>query len=114
MIHWYQDRNESNWMSEGFSELAVLLNNFYTAVFDALYTSNPDLQLNNWPDDYREKYTPHYGASFLFVTYFLDRFGEDATKALVANQDNDLNSVDFTLQQINAIDPLTGQSIIRR
>ena len=27
--------------------------------------------------------SPHYGASFLFMTYFLDRFGEEATKALV-------------------------------
>lgn len=111
MIHWYRDRNESNWLSEGFSELAVLLNNFYRGGFDALYTSNPDLQLNNWPDDSQEDSTPHYGASFLFVTYFMDRFGEAATQALVANQDNDLNSVDSTLRQINATDPLTGQTI---
>jgi len=111
MIHWYQDQNESGWVSEGFSELAVLLNNFYTGGFDALYTSNPDIQLNNWPDDSQEDPTPHYGASFLFLTYFLDRFGESATKALVANQDNDLNSVDSTLQQFNAQDPLTGKLI---
>jgi immune inhibitor A len=111
MIHWYQDRNESNWLGEGFSELAVLLNNFYNGGFDALYTSNPDLQLNNWPDDSQEDTMPHYGASFLFVTYFLDRFGETTTQALVANQDNDLNSVDSTLQQFDAYDPLTGKPI---
>ena len=111
MIHWYQDRNESNWMAEGFSELAALLNNFYLGGFDALYTSNPDLQLNNWPDESQEDTTPHYGAGFLFVTYFLDRFGETATKALIANQDNDLNSVDSTLQQLNMIDPLTSNPI---
>jgi hypothetical protein len=111
MIHWNQDRNESNWIGEGFSELAVLLNNFYSGGFDALYTSNPDLQLNNWPDDSQEDSTPHYGASFLFLTYFLDRFGETAAKDLVANQDNDLNSVDSTLLHINANDPLTGKTI---
>jgi hypothetical protein len=111
MIHWYQDRNESGWLNEGFSELAVLLNNLYSGGVDALYTSNPDLQLNNWPDDSQEDTLPHYGASFLFVTYFLDRFGEAATKALVANQDNDLNSVDSTLQQIKANDPLIGKPI---
>lgn len=111
MIHWYQDRNESNWLGEGFSELATLLNNFYSGGFDALYTSDPDLQLNNWPDDTKEDSTPHYGASFLFITYFLDRFGEAATRALVANQDNDLNSVDTTLRNINATDPLTGKLI---
>jgi immune inhibitor A len=111
MIHWYQDRNETNWISEGFSELAVMLNNFYTGGFDALYTSAPDLQLNDWPDDSKEDSTPHYGASFLFLTYFLDRFGEAATKALVANPDNGLKSVDTTLQKINAVDSQTGEPI---
>jgi immune inhibitor A len=111
MIHWYQDRNESGWVSEGFSELAVLLNDYYSGGFDAIYTSQPDLQLNDWPDASLEDTTPHYGAGFLFFTYFLDRFGETATKALVANQDNDLNSVDSTLRQINAIDPQTGKPI---
>ncbi len=111
MIQWNQDKNESNWLSEGFSELAVLINNLYSGGFDALYTSDPDLQLNNWPDDLHGNTSPHYGASFLFVSYFLDRFGEAATQALVTNQDHDLKSVDSTLQQINATDPLTDQPI---
>lgn len=111
MIHWNQDRNESGWVNEGFSELAVLLNDFYSGGFDALYLSQPDSQLNNWPNESEEDTTPHYGAGFLFFTYFLDRFGESATKALVANQDNDLNSVDSTLRQINAVDPLTGKPV---
>lgn len=111
MIHWNQDRNESNWISEGFSELAVLLNHYYTGGFDALYTSNPDLQLNDWPDDSTEDSTPHYGAGFLFFTYFLDRFGENAIRTLVANQENDFKSIDSTLQQIGAIDPLTGKNM---
>ncbi len=111
MIHWYQDRNESSWVSEGFSELAVLLNDYYSGGFDGVYTSQTDLQLNDWPDESQEDTTPHYGAGFLFFTYFLDRFGESATKALVANQDNDLNSVDSTLRQINVLDPQTGETI---
>jgi immune inhibitor A len=111
MIHWFQDRNESSWLNEGFSELATLLNNFYTGSLDALYTSNPDLQLNNWPDSSDEDIFAHYGVSFLFVTYFLDRFGETATKSLIAHQDNDLDSVDSTLQQLNMFDPLTGKPI---
>ncbi|PWB50277.1 MAG: hypothetical protein C3F13_17590 [Anaerolineales bacterium] len=111
MIHWYQDRNESSWINEGFSELAVLLNQYYSGGFDALYTSQTDLQLTNWPDDAIEDTTPHYGASFLFMTYFLDRFGETATQALVANQENDLDSVETSLQHIQANDPLTGLPI---
>jgi hypothetical protein len=111
MIHWYQDRNESSWLNEGFSELAVLLNGLYSSGFDWMYTSDPDMQLNNWPDSSQEDTTPHYGASFLFVTYFLDRFGETATQSLVSHPDNDLDSVDAVLREIAAIDPLTGQPI---
>ena len=53
----------------------------------------------------------HYGASFLFVTYFLDRFGETATKALIHNQQNGLDSLDGTLAQNKIVDPATGKGI---
>jgi hypothetical protein len=54
---------------------------------------------------------PHYGQSFLYLTYFLDRFGEEATKALNTNPENDLSSVDDTLADLGITDPLTGQII---
>ena len=111
MIHWYQDRNETSWMNEGFSELAVLLNGYDPGGFDMLYTSDPDLQLNNWPDDSNEDTSPHYGASFLFMTYFLDRFGNAATQALVAHPENDLDSIDLTLAEFGFTDALTGLTI---
>ena len=110
MIHWYQDRNETIWLNEGFSELAALLNGYYDSGFDWEFASDPDLQLNDWPND-SDATTPHYGAGFLFVTYFLDRFGEDATQALVANDNNGMASVNEVLASINATDPLTGQPI---
>ena len=110
MIHWYRDRNESSWMNEGFSELAALLNGYYYSGFDYLFAENPDMQLNDWPND-PDARTPHYGSSFLFVTYFLDRFGEKATQGLVAEPNNDMESVDTVLKDIGAVDPLTGQPI---
>lgn len=110
MIHWNLDRNESSWMNEGFSELASFLNGYDPGGFDWVYTSNPDIQLNDWPND-QNATTPHYGAAFMFTTYFLDRFGEDATKALAANPQNGMDSVDDTLQSIGATDGLTGESI---
>jgi immune inhibitor A len=110
MIHWYRDRNEASWLNEGFSELAALLNGYYNSGFDHLYAEQPDMQLNDWPND-SSATTPHYGAAFLFVTYFLDRFGEDATKALVAEANNDMQSVDTVLKKIEAVDSLTGQAI---
>jgi hypothetical protein len=110
MIHWKQDRNETSWMNEGFSEVAVLLNGYYVGGADTEFASNPDLQLTDWGPDPGTN-GPHYGASFLFLTYFLDRFGEDATKALVQDQQNGMESVDDILKSIKATDKVTGQPI---
>jgi hypothetical protein len=109
MIHWNQDRNEASWMNEGFAELAVFING-YEVGSEYSYILDPDIQLNDWPND-RTGISAHYGASFLFLTYFLDRFGEEATKILVRNQANGLEGVDRVLEQIGAIDPVTGIEI---
>lgn len=97
-------------MNEGFSELAAFLNGYDVGGADWLYVMDPDIQLNTWPND-PSATTPHYGNSFLFLTYFLDRFGEDATKALVADPENGMKSIDNALQQIDATDPRTGEPI---
>ncbi len=110
MIHWHQDRNETSWLNEGFSELAAFLNDYNEGGFDWAYIYQPDLQLNDWPND-EQSTTPHYGAGFLFTTYFLDRFGEEATQALAKDAENGLESVDNVLRQINAADPHSGQPI---
>ena len=110
MIHWYQDRNETSYLNEGFSEVAAFLNGYDVGGFDWLYSTDPDLQLNDWPNDHNAT-APHYGAGFLYLTYFLDRFGEDATKALVKDPENGLDSVDNVLKQIDATDPSTDQPI---
>lgn len=111
MIHWKQDRNETSWINEGFAEVAVLLNGYYTSGKDYEYISNPDIQLTDWGGDVGSN-GPHYGSSFLFLTYFLDRFGEDASKALVKDQQNGMESIDNILKSINATDKLTGQPIL--
>jgi immune inhibitor A len=110
MIHWYQDLNEETWLNEGFSELAAFLNGYDVGGTDYVYSLDPDIQLNTWPSDATDT-GANYGSSFLFVLYFLDRFGEDATKALVANPENGMTSVTSTLEQIGAVDPMTGQPI---
>ena len=110
MIHWKEDGNETSWLNEGSSELAAFLNGYDPGGFDFVYIGNPDLQLNDWPND-QNSTTPHYGAGFLFMTYFLDRFGEDATKLLVKDPANGLDSVEDVLREISATDPLTGAPI---
>ena len=110
MIHWNSDGNETSWLNEGSSELAAFLNGFDPGGFDWLYINDPDLQLNDWPND-QGATSPHYGAGFLFMNYFLNRFGEDATKLLVKDPANGLDSVEDVLREINATDPLTGNPI---
>ncbi|PKN88009.1 MAG: hypothetical protein CVU46_02510 [Chloroflexi bacterium HGW-Chloroflexi-8] len=110
MIHWYRDRNETSWLNEGFSELAAFINGYYESGFDYMAMSDPDIQLNDWPNDSNAT-TPHYGAGFLFVNYFLNRFGEDATKALVADEANGMESVDDVLKQVDVVDPITNEPI---
>ncbi len=99
MLQWFHDHNETSWMSEGFSELATYLSGYGMGGFDNLFSYNPDIQLTDWPDDNQGNSSPHYGAAFMFLKYFLDRFGENATKALVMNPANDMNSIDKVLDE---------------
>ncbi len=110
MIHWANDRNEEIWMNEAFSELAMFLNGYDTGGHDWLFSSQPDLQLNDWPTD-QNITGPHYGASFLFMTYFLDRFGESATKSLVQLPENGLTSIDLLMDQEGIRDARSGQIV---
>src|SRR5690606_36871463 len=101
--------SETSWINEGLSELATLLDGYVHTGFINQYTSNPDHQLNDWPNhDYT---TPYYGAAFSFVTYFLERFGPEATQALVADPANGLDSIDNVLLLEAATDALTGEQI---
>jgi len=109
MIHWYHDRNETTWMNEGSSELAQLLNNTYGGGNDSFFLSQPDLQLTAWSADADRG--AHYGAAFLFMAYFLDRFGEKTTQALVASPSNGMPSVDEVLTAEGLTDPVTGAPI---
>jgi len=101
MIHWNIDRNESAWLNEGFSELAVELNEFPVSGFDLMFSINPDLQLNFWPGNDQGDSRPHYGSSYLFVKYFMDRFGQQYIRDLVAHPDNGLKSIDRVLNSVN-------------
>jgi immune inhibitor A len=110
IIHWNQDRNEGALFDEGFSELATFLNGYDTGGFDQYYLAAPDINITDWLDSAGQN-TAHYGANFLFVTYFLDRFGEENTKVLIHDQQNGLDSLDNVLVQNNITDPLTGKVI---
>lgn len=99
MIHWRHDINETSWMNEGSSMLAEQLNGFDDGGVGFSFTNDPDLQLTTWGED--DNY-PHYGAAYMFMSYFLDRFGEEATKSLVADPENGMESVDTVLAALGA------------
>jgi hypothetical protein len=111
MIQFATDRNDVSWIDEGFAEVGAFLNGYDIGGADWLYVQNPDLQLNTWVDNASPDFSAHYGDSFLYLTYFLDRFGQDATKALTADPVNDITSVDDTLAKLNITDPQTGKVI---
>lgn len=111
MIQWPTDRNDVSWINEGFAELGAFLNGYDVGGADWGYVQSPDLQLNDWATNDSPDFGSHYGQSFLYLAYFLDRFGEEATKALTANPENDLASVDDTLKTLNATDSQTGKLI---
>ena len=105
MIHWNNDRNETTWLNEGCSEMAMELNNrahpggyYSVGGSEYAYLRRPDTQLTTWPEGVAGDASPNYGASYLFMSYFLDRFGEDATKALVSHDKNGMDSFDCILQ----------------
>jgi hypothetical protein len=109
MIHWNWDANETSWLNEGFSELAQLLNGYPSGGTDLIFADNPDHQLNTWPND--PNTSAYYGAGFLFTAYFLDRFGDEATQALVAHPANGMTSVDLVLEELAITDALTGAPV---
>jgi len=99
MIHWYNDRNEETWLNEGFSELASFLNGYDVGGSEYMFAERPDTQLNSWPEGPGTA-GPNYGAGYLFTSYFLDRFGREATKALVAHDENGFAAVDAVLSDL--------------
>ena len=111
MIHWYLDSNEESWLNEGASELAAFLNGFDLGGFDQSYAANTDVQFNFWPDMHEEDTSPHYGVGFLFLDYYLNRFGAEATKTLVRAEANGLESIDQALAALGVVDDGTSRAM---
>jgi hypothetical protein len=110
VIHGYHDPNEELWLNEGFSELATYINGYDPGGFDQEFARDPDINLTEWPKD-PDATDIHYGASFLFTMYLLDRFGTDTTKAIVADPMNGLASIDDVFAKENLVDKTTNQVI---
>jgi len=87
MIHWAVDRDEDTWVNEGFSELASYLNGYDVSGAYYAFSRTADTQLTSWPSSSGQT-SANYGASFLFATYFLERFGDESLRRVVSHQAN--------------------------
>lgn len=105
MIGWHEDRDEDIWFNEGASMLAEQLNGMPPSDYAADFTAQPETQLNAWTDG---DTLPHYGAAYLFLAYFLNRFGESATRTMVNSPLNGLAAVDAALREAKITNPATG------
>ncbi len=103
------DGNEMAWLEEGLAELAS-----YVAGYpvpgekrEQDYSEQPDVQLTTFSHD-EARIRAHYGAAYLFAVYFHDRFGPEATRALVEEPADGLAGVSAVLadqgQSLSGVD----------
>lgn len=92
MIQWHVDGNETTWLNEGLSELAVTLNEYGMSQHTSSFLTLPDTPLTNFQYN-----SADYGAAYLFATYFHDRMGGEAVRQLARDGANGLRSVQNAL-----------------
>lgn len=101
MIHWHQDRNEDTWVNEGLAMLAQQVSGLPVGNLHEVYLRQPDVQLTTWED---EDNASHYGASYLLVAYFVDRYGSRAARLLVEEQADGARGFDAVLPKVGGRD----------
>jgi hypothetical protein len=114
MIQWHQDANEDAWLNEGSSELAEMLNGFgWSSATVSEFARQPDIQLTTWASE-GSALIAHYGASFLFMRFFADRFGSDALTRLVQSPLNGMAAVREQLVALKAggLDELVADWVV--
>jgi len=99
MIHRYANaRGDSSWLTEGFGDLGMELNGF-PAGHETVFAQDPDLQLNAWQVFPPGVSIPHYGASYLFLSYQLNRFGIDYIRSVFASNTTGIASIQQALDK---------------
>ena len=74
MIQWNTNRGEQTWVKEGSAEVATEAANLGSSGSMQAFESKPDTQLDAWTDT-KGDVAPHYGAAYLFISYFLEHYG---------------------------------------
>jgi hypothetical protein len=106
MIHWHMHPHENLWLNEGMSMLAEQLNGFSVGEQQDFLTQ-PKTQLDTWDpnNDF-----PHYGASYLFLSYLNERFGKRFTREMLADSKyTDFQLIDDVVHRLHI--PTTGRKL---
>ncbi len=98
MIEFHENPNQSVWLNEGASELAMWLNGYSVGGTDSSFTFNPDTQLNSWGSDPNLSIS-HYGAAYLFLRYLDHLYGAGFIRNIVASRQTGPASVNYALRQ---------------
>lgn len=98
MIQWNNQGNEAHWLDEGLAQLAEYLNGFDTVYSDTEFLKQYSTQLNAWVEG-RIDELRYYGASYLFLLYLWERFGDQFIKELSRHPKEGLSSIDATLAE---------------
>ncbi|NJM42465.1 MAG: hypothetical protein HC853_17865, partial [Anaerolineae bacterium] len=106
----YNNTHAGNlWLEEGAAQLSERLNGYADSIgttFD--FASAPETQLNTWSESSAGENSAHYGAGYLFWSYFYDRFGEDVTKKLAQNKERDIGAFMKVLADEGVTNPDTN------
>lgn len=104
MIRENIDSNEDSWLGEGFSTFTELSLGYDSPLwFASAFLSLPWTQLNTFAEIPFNR-AQYYGAGFLFVTYFYERYGLEGIQLLSADPANGLISVNNTLERLGEPD----------
>ncbi len=106
IVHEYQhvlrhfiDKDEETWLDEGFSTYTEHRLGWEAGRSSVVnFLNQPDVQVNHWISDSRR--FPRYGAVFLLVNYFVDRFGDDALRQLSNEAQDGWRGLDKVLRDV--------------
>ena len=98
MIEWNVKRDRDIWLDEGSSEIASFVNGYDVGGSDSSFVLEPDTQLNAWADVGDS--SPHYGASYLFLRYLMERYGGEAfMSALLKEEGLGISAIDAVVKR---------------
>ncbi|MBI3967343.1 MAG: immune inhibitor A [Chloroflexi bacterium] len=98
MVHWAHRPNDDTWINEGSSVLMERLMG-HPVGLGGTFLQNPNTQLTAWsPSERQDETLRHYGAGYLFMSYFAHRFGGyDRLKDFVSRPEVGLDAFDAVL-----------------